>query len=331
MRLVFVVPDPAAMVSGGNVYNAALVAALAAAGATVTMRALDDDDDDDPAARYFVDSLYLDALPRLRRLHRHVQLVAHYLPSLVRLGRVPERGDLSASEREAIDAAGGFVVPSRFMADALAALGAASRPITVVAPGIVVPAPAPFDAHASTLRAILVANVVPTKRVLELVEALAPAVRSGARVELVVAGSVTMDPAYARACRDRVASEPALAAAIRFAGAVAHEALLGQLAASDVLVSTSCMESFGLALAEARALGVPILARSGGNVAAHVDSARGGLPAASAEEPAAGCVALARDRQLLGQRRAAAERGRPPPRSWATAARDFLDAQRAFE
>jgi glycosyltransferase involved in cell wall biosynthesis len=88
------------------------------------------------------------------------------------------------------------------------------------------------------------------------------------------------------------------------------------------------MESFGLALAEARALGVPIVARAGGNAAAHVDAAAGGRLVGDDAALAAECALLARDPAERQARRAAAQaaRSRSRSRSWADAARDLLTA-----
>src|SRR5262249_10204721 len=160
-----------------------------------------------------------------------------------------------------------------YMARALSALGAgaASRPLLVVEPGL--------DAalrhrggrpggERDVVHGILVANLVAGKGVLPFLEALAPHLRAGAPVALTVIGSLAMDSVYAAACQERVAREPALAAAVRFVGPLPHAEVLARLDASDLLVSPSRMESFGLALAEARALGVPIVARAGGNAAA---------------------------------------------------------------
>jgi glycosyltransferase involved in cell wall biosynthesis len=296
---VFVVPDPEAAVTGGNLYNAALVAALRAAGEDVKVV-------DRGAARgagsCFVDSLYLEDLPRFAPC----QLLAHYLPALVE-----GREEPSAVERAALLAAEGFVAPSAFMADALARFAPEPRPAVVVAPGIEVA----HEPIARTGRAVLVANLVPGKGVLAFLEALP------GDVPIAIVGSHDRDPTYAAACR-------AAAPRATFLGALSHERTLAQIAASDFLVSSSRMESFGLALAEARALGVPIVARAGGNAAAHVDEGSGGRLVASDEALAEECARLARDRAELDLRRRAALARRPPARTWADAARDFLAALR---
>jgi len=332
MKLVFVIPDVAAMISGGNVYNAALVSALRAAGAEVHVRTLADAEvanDAAPGERWLVDSLYLDALPRLRARSRRTILLAHYLPSLVAAGAVPSPPALPPAERAALAAADAAVVPSRFMAGALGQLAMAAERIVVVAPGIEVPAAATAATESDdrpALHAIVVANLVPGKRVLPLFDALEPELRAGLPLRLTVAGSLTMDAGYAESCRARLAAAPRLADAVTLVGPVAHDRLLALLAASDVLLSPSCMESFGLALAEARALGVPIVARAGGNSAAHVEARAGGVMVRDDATLAAECARLARDRDERRRRRQAARACRPPPRRWADAARDLLAA-----
>lgn len=324
MSFVFVIPDGAAMISGGNVYNAALVAALRAAGAEVRVRTLAEAEAgaDAPGTRWLVDSLYLEALPRLRR---PTILLAHYLPSLVAAGGVPAA--VSPAEQAALAAAAGAVVPSRFMADALARLGVAPARIVGVAPGIDVPPDLPEPGDRPELHAMVVANVVPGKRVLPLLEALQPELRAGLPLRLTVAGSLTMDAGYAAACRALVDGDARLAGAVTLAGPVARDRVLAMLAASDLLVSPSCMESFGLALAEARALGVPIVARAGGNSAAHVDRRAGGVLVHDDATLVAECARLARDPGERRRRRRAARACRPPARRWADAARELLAAR----
>jgi glycosyltransferase involved in cell wall biosynthesis len=331
--MIFVVPDPAsaAPISGGNLYNLRLLAALREAGADpqVVDRTGAEAAVRARAASVFVDSLYLDDLPHLRRLapaSSYVFLVAHYLPTLVARGEPPQLAELSSAEREALAAADGFVAPSEFMAAVLGALGAAPRPVGVVAPGM-----DPALALARTrrqqaepqhsvprtpLEAIVVANLVPGKGLQRLFAALAP--------HLTVIGSATMDVEYAAACRACVAGDPALARAVRFVGTLSHAETLARVAQSDLFVSASRMESFGLALAEARALGVPIVARDGGNVAVHVSPEAGGVLCADDAALAAVCARLAREPAELARAAAAAGAARGPVRTWAEAARDVL-------
>lgn len=303
MTLHFVVPPPEETISGGNVYNRALLDALRAAGVDARIASPHapraEGAGGSASDTYLVDSLYLDAVPRLRPCH----LLAHYLPCLVDGSERP-----SFEERAALEAATGFVVPSRFMADALARLAPSPRPSLVVAPGIdVAHEPAPRVA-----RALMVANLVPGKGVAPFLRAL-----RGRHLALTIVGRLDADPDYAAECR-------AAAPSVELAGARPHRETLAMIAASDLLVSSSRMEAFGLALAEARALGVPIVARAGGNVAALVDEAAGGRVLADEEALADECVRLGRDPLELERRRAAASALRPPARTWADAARDLV-------
>lgn len=298
----FVVPEPAAEITGGNLYNRGLIAAVRQAG--VDVRVMDRDGErgrERQGELCLVDSLYLADLPRFAPCW----LLAHYLPALVE-----GRGTLSAVERAALLAAEGVVVPSAFMADALARLAPEPRPFEVVAPGLELDHPE----AARVSRAVLVANLVPGKGVLELLRAL-----GSRRLPLAVIGALDHDPAYVAACR-------AAAPWVDFLGPCSHPETLAAVAASDFLISASRMESFGFALAEGRALGVPIVALARGNAGAHVEEAAGGRLVASHEALADECVRLAEDEAELERRRSAARARRSPPRAWADAARDFAVA-----
>jgi len=305
MSFVFVVPDWHAAISGGNFYNERLVGALRAAGAEVGVV---DRDGDLDATISLVDSFYLDDFARLKeRAKAKCYLLAHVLPSLV------AGTELSNGELAVIAEADGFVVPSEFMAAVLAP----PKRTLIIAPGVEVPQGETVRPARETVRGILVANLVPEKGVLPFLEALAPE----PKLELVVVGSHEVDPAYAAACQAITAEKN-----VRFLGPLDHSEMLTELQASDVFVSASRMETFGMALAEARALGLPIVARFAGNAAQHVDPAAGGRLVETDSALAAECVRLATDRAELERRQKAAASRRPPPRSWADAAREFVGA-----
>ncbi len=298
---LLVAPDPADTITGGNLYNLRLIAALRARGVAVERADRDQHAHDARDTFCIVDSLYLEELPRFAPCW----VLLHYLPSLV-VGR----DSLSAIERAALLAADGIVVPSPFMATAAAQLAPAPRPIVVVAPGLALS----HHAMQRTSRAVLVANVVPGKGVLEFLRALRER-----RLPLSILGALDRDPDYAGECRRAVEHRDDIA----FLGGRTHEETLAHVAASDFLVSPSRMESFGFALAEARALGTPIVALDRGNASAHVDGWAGGTLASSYGALADACVQLAGDRTEIERRRAAALAHRTAPRSWAEAADDF--------
>jgi glycosyltransferase involved in cell wall biosynthesis len=140
---------------------------------------------------------------------------------------------------------------------------------------------------------------------------------------LTVVGGLDAAPAYAASCREAALARPSLARAVRFAGSLSPSATQEALAGADVLLSASRMESYGMALAEARALGVPIVARKGGNAAAHVSARAGGVAFDDDDALVRELVFLAARRDEVDARRRRAWEFRRI-RAWGDAARDFV-------
>jgi glycosyltransferase involved in cell wall biosynthesis len=335
-RLCFVVPALDGPISGGTLYNRELCEALAERGGQVTACVLDD-----PrlasllaaADHAFVDTLYMDALPGLTGFTRgSLFLLTHYLPTLVTAGRAVDLVELSAAESGALRVADGFLVTSDFMREALAPLVAQKQAILVVQPGSRARlAPLAERSAAGPLRALLVANLLPGKRVLALLEALRSALRQSDRFELSIIGRFDADPEYAAHCARLIACSPELSTRVTLRGASSHEHVLTALAAADLLLSASGMESYGMALGEARVTGVPIIACAGGHSAAHVDPRAGGQLVKGAEELAIACLALARAPEVLAERSERARRHALPARPWTATAAELLDQLQRLE
>jgi glycosyltransferase involved in cell wall biosynthesis len=275
-------------------------------------------------ANVWVDSLYFAQLPDLQgRAPQHaLQLVVHYLPSQVERSRTVEWHELSAVERAAFEHAAGFLVTSRFMAQQLARFPLGERRVLCVEPGVDLPVHASGAPSGGALRASMLCNVTEGKGVLALLDALAVQVRDGDRFRLSVAGSLDIEPAYAQTCARAIAAQSRLHARIVLCGSLRHPEAMALLQHSDVLISASRMEAYGMALAEARAAGVPIVARNAGNASALVAQDSGGALVANEREVAAELLALARDPARLAARRALASAARLT-RSWHDAAADF--------
>jgi glycosyltransferase involved in cell wall biosynthesis len=99
---------------------------------------------------------------------------------------------------------------------------------------------------------------VPLKGLLPLVEAIAK-VRTERQVELVVVGSIRTGGPVAAAI-----AHLGLADAVRFAGRVPHDELVGELRRAELAVVPSLHEGFSLPLVEAMACGTPVVATTGG-------------------------------------------------------------------
>jgi glycosyltransferase involved in cell wall biosynthesis len=207
------------------------------------------------------------------------------------------------------------------MASQLGALGVAADRVLCVEPGVTaIERSAPSD---GVLHALVLGSVTRGKGQLELLAELATQLRQDDRLQLDVVGSLDAEPEHAARCSALVANEPALRGRVVLHGVLAHEAALDRLARASVLVSASRMESYGMALSEARAAGVPIIARDAGHAAAHVSPHAGGALCPDTRALARELLALARTPSLLAERDALARSARRS-RSWGQAAADLL-------
>jgi glycosyltransferase involved in cell wall biosynthesis len=215
------------------------------------------------------------------------------------------------------------MVPSTYLRTVLRNLGVTDRPICVVEPGLAEPnrrvAGGPTGTHA-----IMVCALTEPKGVLALLRALHEELQDGDRLRLRIVGDVTADVEYARRCELLVQVSPKLRRAVTFVGQLPHEQLLKELAQSNLFLSASRMESYGMALAEAHSLGIPIIARRGGNVAAHVLVEHGGAFVDDEHAVAEDCVKLCRNRGERERRGSLALAAQFKRQTWPEAAQALL-------
>jgi len=127
--------------------------------------------------------------------------------------------------------------------------------------GVEVPATAARPAPSDTLRMLYLGRLHPIKGIENLVAACAMLALPGApRFTLTLAGGG--DPPYVETLRGAVAAA-ALDDRITFLGEVPPAEKAHLFAAADLLVAPSFTENFGLAIAEALAHGVPVIAGRG--------------------------------------------------------------------
>jgi len=303
VREVFVLPGERRTPTGGNRYHAHLLAALRKAGAilrVMTLEAALHDATRAKSTRYWVDSLLLADVPRLRsRLQAgcELHLLLHWFPSLDPTAGARARRAARRREDRAFDAAHGFLVTSAFSARELARRGVRGRPVLVVPPAPTVRPGGPRRASRGGFRALVVANLVRGKDTLPLLHGLARELGRGAAPDwsLEIAGHAGVEPRYAARCRALVATSPALRGRVRFLGPLGPAALRRAYARNAVFVSASPMETFGMALQEARLFGLYLLVREGGHAGRHVTSPRTGEVLPTLAALCARAAQLARD------------------------------------
>lgn len=331
IRHWFVVPPLDGPPSGGTLYNRELLRELSSRPqrfGVLELEAAESALRAGAGGYFWVDSLFLDRFESLWQKNdgRHrLALIAHYLPSLVEHGDGLSRAQLSRAEAFALSHVDAALAPSAFMKRTLLRLGLV-RPerCFVVEPGGFARDRLERPVRADGVRAVMVANVTAGKGVATFLRALASELSPHDALKLTIVGRLDAESSYARDCQELVRTEPALEARVSFAGCCSPTQVVAELSASNLLVSASRMESFGMALAEGRTLGVPVVALGAGNTKALVDPAAGGTLVGDLRALARVCRDLSRDRPAHERAAALAFQHARAPRSFADAADDFM-------
>ena len=342
-RLALVVPADLDAPSGGNRYDRARARALAELGTEVEQRLapgrwpMATSGERDRLAELLlgpdpvlVDGLLAcgaptavaDAVDAGTRVH-----VLVHLPLALETGLSAQAAaDLDAREGRALHAATGVLATSRWAADDLRARHDLQGVITVAVPGT---DPAPTAAGSTPPLLLHLASVTPRKDQLTVVDALAQIRDLPWTADLT--GPVNVDPGYAdqvQASIDRYG----LADRIRLTGSRSGPELEAAWDATDLLLLPSHAETWGMAVTEALARGIPAVVGLGtGAEEALGHAPDGSLPGAVVPPGDPGALAAAL-RDLLGPDRAragaaASARGRGLSR-WQDTARDVLEAVR---
>jgi glycosyltransferase involved in cell wall biosynthesis len=188
-----------------------------------------------------------------------VGLVHH--PLAFETGLLPERqAELMASEAAALALAYRVIATSPLTARLLAAdFNVAPEKITVAEPGT---EPAPRARGTGTPVSLLAVGAVSARKGYDiLVRALGELREPYWR--LTIAGSLNRNPEATGSLKDAIAGT-GLADRITLAGAVGESELDRLYDSADLFVSPSRFEGYGMALAEAMARGLPLVASTGG-------------------------------------------------------------------
>ncbi|WP_405997594.1 glycosyltransferase family 4 protein [Streptomyces sp. NBC_00829] len=340
------VDDPAAP-SGGNVYDRRVCRDLPAVGWQVRehavvgtwpqpgataraelSRVLAEAED---GSAVLLDGLVACAVPDIvvREAGRLRLAVLVHLPLGDETGLAPARAaDLDALERDTLRAVPVVVATSHWAARRLVAHHRiASERVHVAAPGADIAPPAPGTDGASRL--LCVAAVTPRKGQYRLVKALAGLTDLPWTCTCV--GGLGHDRGYVAGLRELI-EESGLGDRVHLTGALPKEELDASYACADLMVLPSYAETYGMAVTEALARGIPVLASAVGGLPEAVGRAPdGSVPGilVPSDDPAALPAALRRWLGEPGLRRrlkAAADDRRAALDGWATTARNLAGA-----
>jgi glycosyltransferase involved in cell wall biosynthesis len=201
--------------------------------------------------------------------------------------------------------------------------------VRVVEPGCdLAPGSAGTDLRQGHRIAVLcVANWLPHKGVLKLIEAVATLPTGAAVVHL--AGRDDVDRTYSSRVRERVAASD-VAGRVVVHGALDRRAVADLYAGADVFVLPSAVETYGMAFAEALRAGLPIVGWRVGNLPNLITDGVEGCLVTPGDVAALGRVLgrLADDVALRARLASAARRRGALLPTWADAARAFFRALR---
>jgi glycosyltransferase involved in cell wall biosynthesis len=271
MRVAFVTVGDTSRLTGGYLYNNRVLAALRGTGIEVdeiVPCGTSPREQEETASRLGLglnprrfDVIVVDALARIVcaphldrwREERPVVAMVHELPSVA----APD----AASERESEEPllrAERLISASGHGRSILENRGVPAARIRIVPPGFdrLSVGGASSPSREETVRALCVAQWIPRKGILDLVQAWVLHERPGASLELV--GEADADPAYARSINAAIASAPEASIIVR--GPIDDAALGTAYAAADLFVLPSRYEGYGVVYAEALAHGLPVIA-----------------------------------------------------------------------
>jgi len=278
--LEVLVPGDLAATSGGYGYDRRIIDGLRALGWRVGVRLLDASFPEPKAAALahahdtlarlpdqalvLLDGLAGGAMPRVLRAHaarlRLVALVHH--PLAAESGLTPAQAQgLQRSEQQTLQLMRHVIVTSRATALALHSYGIAPERVSVVEPGTD-PAPLVRPARGALLRLLCVATLIPRKGHDLLIEALA---RVPARWRLHCIGSLERSPATVERLRAQL-DRLQLQDKVSLVGEVDAATLEDHYRQADLFVLATRLEGYGMAVAEALAHGLPVLATATGAI-----------------------------------------------------------------
>jgi glycosyltransferase involved in cell wall biosynthesis len=265
-----------------------------------------------------------------RRLGVPVIAVLHQPPGGI------DNGTLRASaqaplDRLALRRADGLIAASDHLAEQLVEAGFAPSRIRVVPPGrdVAPPPEGPVQdlRHGRRAAFLTVANWLPRKGILELLEAFARLPADAGTLHL--AGDESVEPRYGARVRSRL-TQGDLTGRVVAHGPLARGDIAALYRAADVFVLPASREPYGTVWGEAAAFGLPVVGWRAGNLPYLAEDEREGLLVKPGDVNglSQALLRLAYDRDLRARLGAAAKRRAHTRPTWEASAAHFFAAIR---
>jgi glycosyltransferase involved in cell wall biosynthesis len=265
-----------------------------------------------------------------RRLDLPVIAVLHQPPGGIDHGTVRTWAQ-APLDRLALRRADLLIAASDHLAEQLVEAGVARSSLRVVPPGRdVAPPPAgPVQdlRHGRAAAFLTVANWLPRKGILELLEAFARLPADAATLHL--AGDESAEARYEARVRSRLEKGDLTGRVVRH-GSIARDDVAGLYRAADVFVLPAAREPYGTVWGEAMAFGLPVVGWRAGNLPYLAEDEREGLLVETGDVAALSQALseLAFDRALRARLGAAAKRRALTRPTWEDSAAHFFAAIR---
>jgi glycosyltransferase involved in cell wall biosynthesis len=265
-----------------------------------------------------------------RRHRAPVIAVLHQPPGGIDHGIVRARAQ-APLDRLALRRADGLIAASDHLAEQLVEAGFKRSRIRVVPPGrdVAPPPKGPVKDLRNGRRVafLTVANWLPRKGILELLEAFARLPADAATLHL--AGDESADARYAARVRSRL-TEPDLTGRVVTHGPLSRENVAGLYRAADVFVLPAAREPYGTVWGEAMAYGLPVVGWRAGNLPYLAEDEREGLllGPGDVEALSQALLRLALDRDVRARLGAAAKLRALARPTWEDSAARFFAAVR---
>lgn len=329
-NIIFVLPEETNRPTGGNIFNRFFLDALKEEGVSFSQMSFEKAApliERRADASFWIDTLCLDPLVNhleTKPRKSHVFLLIHYLPSLVLGKNTEERERWLAKEQQVLDSLSGALVTSSYMRDILKKRKFKKK-IWVIPPALCV-RPSGKKPDISGFKSLMVSNLVEEKGMWEFLTELAEWIKESDRFCIDIVGRDDLDPTYAQACKKLIERNPLLKKHIRFLGPVPIEDMESLYSSHSVFISASKFEAYGMAVQEASAFGLPILAYDGGSVRKHIRVGKNGYVFSSFRGLASACVEWMRNPEKLQKmKEKALKTKRDIDYTWKDAARIFIN------
>lgn len=322
------------MVSGGNIYNEAIIKALRGENWTVDIVDFAFIEQHVQSANsdkkiLLVDSLFLNelfSLSKTRLNQWYLILIVHHLESLYPPKGYSSKSYFEEQEKALLLPFDAFLTTSNYTKQYLVERGLNQKMIVI--PPALNFEPTILNRSTEKLSVIIVSNLVERKGILPFLKELSllELEKYSGQLTIDIYGTDQIELDYAQTCYDFLEANERLKQYVHFRGSVSQMKLQAAYQHANLFISCSFMESYGMALQEAVAYRLPILALEGGNIAYHINSKKNGFLTNNIKELVGQLKQLLENKNEFYQLVASAGRYCPyQDYTWKDAARQFTE------